>query len=565
MEQRTIAALLLSLGLLYSAAKANAQASRPAISSAVWVPDNGDGTYKNPVLDADYSDPDVIRVGNDFYLVASSFDAVPGLPILHSRDLVNWTIIGHALLRQPPNDHFSAAQHGNGVWAPAIRYHNGEYYIYYPDPDFGIYLVKAKNPVGPWSLPVLVEAGKGLIDPCPLWDDNGKVYLVHAYAGSRAGIKSIIVVKELNASGTAVTSEGRLVYDGHATDPTIEGPKVYKRNGYYYIFAPAGGVSTGWQLALRSKNIYGPYERKVVMDQGGSPINGPHQGAWVTTPGGEDWFLHFQDKGAYGRVVHLQPMKWIWDWPVIGVDKDGDGKGEPVLSYKKPAIGPVQPITEPQASDEFDGSTLGLQWQWQANPQPTWCFLDPAHNNLDLYSAKIPDTAKNLWDVPNILLQKFPAETFTATTKIRLIANPKLEEEKAGLVIMGMSYAYIAIESRAGSLQLMYSACEKADKGNPEKTTPITYLPTANVGTYIAAPAGTSAFIYLRVTVMAPAASCQFSYSLDDKTYTPAGDSFIAQPGRWIGAKLGLFCTRTTQTNDSGRAEVDWFRIEPPR
>ncbi len=267
-------------------------------------------------------------------MTSSSFEDVPGLPILHSKDLVNWKIIGHALKRQPPLEHFSIPRHGEGVWAPSLRFHNGEFYLYYPDPDFGIYLTKAKVATGPWSEPILVEAGKGLIDPCPLWDDDGSVYLVHAFAGSRAGIKSVIVVKKLNKAGTKVLDQGVLVYDGHELDPTIEGPKFYKRDGWYYIFAPAGGVPTGWQLVLRSKNIYGPYERKVVMDQGNTPINGPHQGAWVTTQTGEDWFLHFQDRDAYGRVVHLQPMKWVNNWPVIGVDKIGLGKGEPVLFYK---------------------------------------------------------------------------------------------------------------------------------------------------------------------------------------------------------------------------------------
>ena len=472
---------LLSAVLILLSLAADAQVSR------VWVADNGDGTYKNPIIDADYSDPDAIRVGQDFYLTASSFDAVPGLPILHSRDLVNWTIIGHALLRQPPYGHFSSAQHGNGVWAPAIRYHHGRYYIYYPDPDYGIYVTTAKTPTGPWSQPLLVEAGQGLIDPCPLWDDDGKVYLVHAYAGSRAGIKSILAVQELNAEGTAVISEGRLVYDGHANDPTVEGPKFYKRNGYYYIFAPAGGVSTGWQLALRSRHVYGPYERKVVMDQGSSPVNGPHQGAWVTTASGEDWFLHFQDRGAYGRVLHLQPMKWVNDWPVIGVDNDGDGKGEPVLHYKKPAAGAAQPIATPQESDEFNSPDLGLQWQWQANPQPAWSLMDPAEGTLHLFSAKIPDTAKNLWDVPNLLLQKFPADAFMVTTKLRLVPNPKLDEEKAGLVVMGMSYGYIAIESRSGALHLILASCEKADKGNPEKETELAYSRDLQSRTYASA------------------------------------------------------------------------------
>ncbi|TCC91847.1 glycosyl hydrolase 43 family protein [Pedobacter frigiditerrae] len=515
--------------------------------SKVWVPDLGNGKYKNPVIDADYSDPDAVRVGDDFYLVSSSFDAIPGLPILHSKDLVNWTIIGHALKRQPPFDHFSKTQHGNGVWAPAIRFRNGEFYIYYPDPDFGIYLTKAKNPAGPWTEPVLVEGGKGLIDPCPLWDEDGKVYLAHAYAGSRAGIKSIIVVKKMNATGDKVIDEGKLVYDGHELDPTIEGPKFYKRNGYYYIFAPGGGVSTGWQTILRSKNVYGPYERKVAMDQGKSPINGPHQGAWVNTPSGEDWFLHFQDKNAYGRVVHLQPMKWVNNWPVIGTDVDGDGIGEPVLVYKKPSILKPVVITTPAESDEFNGTNLGLQWQWQANPSATWSFLNPAKGMLRLYSVKMPDSAKNYWEVPNLLLQKFPTEKFTTVTKLTLIPNPKLENEKAGLIIAGLSYANIAVKSKKDGNYLVYTTCKTADKGKAEKEETLIKL--------------SSNTIYLSVTVIEDA-KCQFSYSLDGDKFTKVNDVFQAEPGKWIGAKVGLFCVREQQTNDAGYADFDWFRIE---
>ncbi|GAB3882950.1 glycoside hydrolase family 43 protein [Spirosoma agri] len=538
----------------------------PSVST-VWVSDQGNGTYKNPVLNADYSDPDVCRAGNDFYLVSSSFDAIPGLPVLHSNDLVNWTLIGHALKRQPPIEHFEKTQHGNGVWAPAIRYHNNEFYIYYPDPDFGIYLTKATDPAGPWSEPILVEGGKGLIDPCPLWDDNGDVYLVHGWAGSRAGIKSILTVKKLNAAGTKVLDEGVVVYDGHETDPTIEGPKAYKRNGFYYLFAPAGGVSTGWQLVLRSKNIYGPYERKVVMDQGKSSINGPHQGAWVTTNSvngkpGEDWFLHFQDKEAYGRVVHLQPMKWVNDWPVIGADPDGDGKGEPVLTYKKPTVGPATsgpvkagksyPMATPAESDEFNSLKLGLQWQWQANPKGIWHTVGRRSGSdtgfLRLYSYKAPEDAKNNWEVPNLLMQKFPAETFMATTKVLFKPNPKLENEKAGLIIMGLSYANLFLKSNKEGLALVYGVCKKAADGKAEAETVITRI---NPGTPV----------YLRVTVT-NGAKCQFSYSLDGLSFTKTGDEFQAEVGRWIGAKMGIFCTRTTQINDSGYADFDWFRVE---
>jgi beta-xylosidase len=524
---------------------AHAQKQTPFVSK-VWVADNGDGTYKNPILHADYSDPDAIRVGNDFYMVSSSFEDVPGLPILHSNDLVNWTIIGHALKRQPPFQHFSIPRHGEGVWAPSIRYHKGEFYIYYPDPDFGIYLTKAKKAGGLWSEPVLVEAGKGLIDPCPLWDDDGNVYLVHAYAGSRAGIKSIIVVKKLNADGTKVLDEGKLVYDGHEEDPTIEGPKFYKRNGYYYIFAPAGGVSTGWQTVLRSKKIYGPYERKVVMDRGASVVNGPHQGAWVTTQTGEDWFLHFQDKEEYGRIVHLQPMKWVNDWPVIGADKDGDGKGEPVLKYKKPNVGKTYPIQTPVDSDEFNNAEIGKQWQWMANPKATWSFLNPSKGSLRLYSDKLPDSARNLWDAPNVLLQKFPAEEFTATTKIMFMPNAKLEE-KAGLVVMGFSYAGLALKTKKDGIYLVYTVCKNAQNGKEENEKEIIKM------------GGSTA--YLRVQI-SKGAIAHFSYSLDGEKFIAVTESFQAETGRWIGAKVGLFCTRTTQINDAGYADFDWFRFE---
>src|ERR1700730_2020583 len=253
---------------------------RAGVSKA-WSADLGNGRFRNPVLYADYSDPDVVRVGDDFYLTASSFNAVPGLPILHSTDLVNWSIMGHALPRQPPFELFAHPQHGKGVWAPAIRHRNGEFIIYYSDPDFGIYRVKAPRPTGPWSPPVLVRQAQGWIDPCPFWDDDGNAYLVHALAASRSGINSVLIIHRMSEDGTRLLDEGVLVFDGKDRNHTIEGPKLYKRNGYYYIFAPAGGVETGWQLVLRSRNIFGPYTERVVLQQGTTDINGPHQGGWV--------------------------------------------------------------------------------------------------------------------------------------------------------------------------------------------------------------------------------------------------------------------------------------------
>ncbi len=374
--------------------------SRAQTVSKVWVADNGDGTYKNPIIHADFSDPDAVRVGEDFYMTASSFNAAPGLPVLHSKDLVNWSVVGYALRRQPPFEVFDKPQHGNGVWAPAIRYHAGEFYIYYPDPDRGIYLVKAKDAAGPWSEPILVKEAKGWIDPCPLWDEDGRAYLVTGVAASRSGVKSILVVSRMSADGTRLLDDGVIVFDGHDKHPTVEGPKFHKRNGYYYILAPAGGVETGWQLALRSRNVFGPYEEKIVLAQGKTAVNGPHQGAWVETQTGEHWFLHFQDKGPYGRVVHLQPMRWVGDWPLMGADADGDGTGEPVLRFKKPNVGRAWPPATPPDADEFDQPWLGLQWQWHANPQPNWAFPTGPLGYLRVVNVPLPEGHKNLWDVP---------------------------------------------------------------------------------------------------------------------------------------------------------------------
>ena len=516
--------------------------------SKVWLSDQGDGSYKNPIINADYSDPDAIRVGKDYYMVASSFDAVPGLPILHSKDLVNWSLVGHALNRLVPEDHYAKVQHGNGVWAPAIRFHQNEFLIYYPDPDFGIFLVRAKHIEGPWSAPVLVEAGKGLIDPCPFWDDNGKGYLVHAYAGSRAGIKSVLVLKSLSDQGDKTEGEAKLIYDGHDLDPTVEGPKMYKRNGFYYVFAPAGGVSTGWQLVLRSKKIEGPYERKVVMEQGKSKINGPHQGAWLNTPEGVDWFIHFQDKGLYGRVVLLQPMIWENDWPVIGSDRNHTGTGNPVSDYKKPVVGKAYPEQTPQDSDEFDSARLGKQWQWQANPTDAWIFPNHQKGVLRFNAVPRPDKVLNAWEIPAVLLQKFPAEEFKATTAFSF--QPKVEGEHFSFLVMGKSYAGICIEKMKDSLFICYENCMDADKGNQ--------VIQRKISSY------TGTKLWFRITVKSKG-KCTFSYSTDGLVFQDIEDVFIAVPGKWIGAKLGFCDYSPINTNDGGFTEIDWIRFEPLR
>jgi beta-xylosidase len=513
--------------------------------SEVWVADNGDGTYKNPILYADYSDPDVIRVGDDYYMTASSFNCVPGLPVLHSKDLVSWNLIGYALQKLAPLGVFDKPQPGNGVWAPCMRYHHNEFYIYFPDPDRGIFLVKASKPEGPWSDPILVKEGKGLIDPSPLWDDDGNAYMVFAFAGSRAGIKSVLIISRMNAEGTLMYDDGVIIFDGHQTNSTVEGPKFYKRNGYYYIFAPAGGVTNGWQLALRSRNIYGPYEDKVVLNRGNTTINGPHQGAWVDTPEGEDWFIHFQDKDAYGRIVHLQPMKWSNDWPLIGIDQNGDGIGEPVTSFRKPDVGKTFPPATPPENDEFNGFAMGLQWQWMANPSIKWGY---SSGNLGFYRLNCiprPENYNSLWDVPNLLLQKFPSKEYIATAALTF--NARFDGEETGMVIMGKDYQYISLKRSEGKLYIKVVCCKDAAKKGTEKTL------------YSCETKESKIIFKIKV---GDGALCSFSYSIDGKTFINAGNVFRASPGIWIGAKVGFFALRDGFNNDAGNVDIDWFRVE---
>lgn len=554
--------------------------------SYTWNPNLPGGMYKNPIIDADYSDPDVCRVGNDYYMTASSFACFPGLQILHSTDLVNWSIVGTALkdhypvlpeFANGPLDYRKGIQHGNYVWAPAIRYHDGWFYIYWGDPDQGLFMVKTQDVSGDWSEPVLVKAGKGLIDCCPLWDDDGKAYLSHGCAGSRAGVKSVLFVAPLSVDGTHVTGPSRMVYDGHENQPTIEGTKMYKHDGYYYIFSPAGGVKYGWQVELRSKSPYGPYEEKVTLAQGKSKVNGPHQGAWVDTQNGENWFIHFQDKHAYGRVVHLQPARWKNGWLVIGVDKDGDGCGDPVATYKKPNL-PSSGEVQPQEDDEFNSTQLGPQWQFEGPWSHYWYFCDANNSRLRLYGPQAPEGFRNLSDLQNMLLQKLPTENFTVTARVRFIPNPSFQPkgEEGGFVIMGQDYAGIKLVSTKDGCVLRYVECIGAQKGKTErcvveKPIPLKAMPKPYTQRYavddIPEPRLATPYIYMRAKVWSTGMGngikghAQFAYSLDDKNYTPLGEPFTLMEGKWIGAKTGFYCMRPGEKNDAPFFDVDWIRF----
>ena len=509
-----------------------------SVSAQLWTPDLGNGNFKNPIIFADYSDPDVIRVGDDFYMVSSSFNCMPGIPILHSKDLVNWEIINH-VYQSLPLEKYDKPVHGQGCWAPSIRYHDGKYFVYFCTPSDGLFMATARTPYGKWKLTHVVNV-EYWEDPCPIWDDDGNAYLVHSkLCGGE------FILHKMSSDGKKLLDNGTLIFCDNDNEPIIEGPKFLKKDGYYYILAPAGGVNKGWQTVLRSKNIYGPYETKRVLHQGNTNINGPHQGGLVDTKNGEWWFVHFQDKGVYGRIVHLNPVKWVDGWPIMGKDINNDGIGEPIKEFKKPDVGKTYPIIIPQTTDEFNSGKLGLQWQWQANPKEEWYSFSKKEGTLRLNAVQNLTQEGNLWHVPNLLLQKFPAREFTATTKVEF--NGDLKGVQCGLVIMGKRWAYLGLVKEDNIVKLAMfegkdNRCEKNTK----------QIEGVNIR---------AKNVFLKVKVK-DGGICQFEYSLDNKKFTTIGNTFSAITGAWIGAKVGLFCINPNMSKSIGYANFDWFRVE---
>ena len=509
-----------------------------AAATAQWIPDRGDGTYRNPILFADYSDPDVIRVGEDYWMVASSFTCLPGIPLLHSKDMVNWRIVNHIYDRLP-YDKYDRPAHGEGSWAPSIRYHKGVFYVYFCTPNDGLFVARAKNPLGKWELHQLLEVVKWE-DPCPFWDEDGRAYLVHSiHRGGPA------ILHRMSEDGLQLLDNGVTVYHNVEENPILEGLKMTKRNGYYYILAPAGGVETGWQTVLRAKDIYGPYEARRVLEAGDNGINGPHQGGLVETQTGEWWFLHFQSRGIYGRVCHLQPARWTEDdWVVMGEDSDGDGTGTPVLGAKKPDVGRVWPVEIPQTSDEFDHKTLGLQWQWHAHEQKDWYSLTARRGWMRLYAVPCPSEEGNLHYAGNLLLQKVAEPTPMVTTCLE--PNFQCEGERAGLVMHGNPYTFLCVERcAAGNRVRVYSG--KGDKF-PNR-------PRVEAEQSVAEQR-----IWLRLYLDGDG-MCRYAFSRDGENFTPIGDRYAVAPGVWIGAKVGIFSLSPNVVAGGGYADFDFLQI----
>ena len=517
--------------------------------------------YRNPIIFADYSDPDVVKAGDGYYMTASSFNYTPGLPILYSEDLVNWSLAGYAI--KELGSSYRIPRHSEGIWAPSIRYYSGMFYIYYGMPDEGLFVVRGRfkkdikdserilesgcqkeesgcrkenrcdadvifvtnNGISIdrgdneiiWDKPECVLEGRGLIDPCPYVDDDGKRYLVHAYAKSRIGFKSILGMVRLDDEGLKAVSEDHFIFNGNIVDEsmrendalrysfitadtpdeikapavTIEGPKVYRHGDYCYILAPAGGVRHGWQLALRSKSIEGPYECKVVMHGGNSVINGPHQGGMVSDGAGDDWFIHFQDLGAYGRVCHLQPVRWQNDWPVIGICNDDGGCGEPVYEYDRPV--PANKKDDNHVTSKDVGFLTECDLQWLGNHSEeyfeilgkddivlskdmSYLMKNPGRytdsrsdTRLKLQALNEQGKAPVLWRFPGMLTRKLDGRRLDINFVIDI---SKLSAgDRAGVSFMGGNYCFMEYRRvECERFEVRYGLGSQEGLGVTEKT-----------------------------------------------------------------------------------------------
>ena len=507
--------------------------------------DQGNGTYINPVLNADYSDPDVIRVDDKYYMVCSEFQFM-GMPVLESEDMVNWKIVTQIYSHLDFPDYDSVNSYSNGSWAPAIRYHAGKFWVYFCTIPEGLFMCSAEKAEGPWNI-TLVKKIEKWEDPCPFWDEDGKAYLVHSQHGAGP-----IIIHKMSEDGTQLLDNGVTVYTG----PVAEGPKIFKRGKYYYISIPEGGVSTGWQTILRSKSIYGPYEKKVVLETGSTSINGPHQGALVDTPDGEWWFYHFQQSGALGRVVHLQPVQWAEDWPVIGVDIDRNGIGEPVYVWKKPATGKTLPVHAPQTDDDFRASTLGLQWQFNHNPENTAWSLVKNPRCLSLNALK----SDSFLRAKNTLTQKIMGTS--GETVVRLDLSQFAEGQKAGLCIFSSMYNLFGIYRTEGKNYLFFENNEALfdqPQQLPDGTkVRINYFDTSK--NYFEKQPISTKVIYLKVKLDFLSNVNHFYYSTDNKHFIPFGKDFHAVFGFWKGARLGLF--NYNELKEDGVALFSQFKYD---
>ncbi len=468
----------------------------------------------------DYPDNDVIRVGDDYYMISTSMNMMPGCPIMKSKDLVNWEYCGYCVesMSDPTYNFEGGDEYNEGPWATSLRYNNGVFYVLFNSNRTGAYICTATDPAGPWAMTAL---GVQLYDPGMFFDDDGRVYVVHG--------QSTLYLTELNADCKSVKTYNQEIHvctSGYY----CEGSRVYKRNGYYYILnTPTWSKGSKKEVAHRAKSLTGPFEEVDIM---ASFMNwtggGVHQGAIVDTPSGEWWAIIFQDRYPFGRVPTLQPVTWINDWPYMGLNDSG----EAVVTYKKPDVGGTYPIKVPATSDEFNSTTLGLQWQWNHNPDNSKWSLSERPGYMRLKTATV---TSDLQYARNTLTQRVQGPECTAVIKMD-ITNME-NGDVAGLTLIETANNFIGVKKVNGVKSIILS-----DMGNE-----------------IASAAFTGNEIWFKAEIPKLSVKTNYYYSTDGVNFTQLGDPLEMHHSGYVGVRFGIFNYATSALG--GYVDIDWYHF----
>ena len=491
--------------------------------------------YQNPIVRADFPDPDVIRVGDTYYMVSTTMHHFPGATILKSQDLVNWEYCAQPLKQLLNNANYKLENDKNayasGMWACSMKYHDGKFYILINGNDSKAWLLSAANPDGQWDVKRL---GRNYYDPGMLFD-NGKVYIV-------CGINRLMMC-ELDKNFNFKREKEVVYKEGTG----LEGCHLYKHGDYYYIYATYGGWPSG-QVAFRSKNIFGPYEEKMLVEKYYNNVpNTIHQGALVEDVAGKWWTIMQEDLGALGRFPNLQPVTWKNDWPIVG------NNGTPYKSFdsrvvKPTAVGNTR-VKRLPTTDAFRTVPLGMQWEWNHLPNDTaWSLMDrPGWLRL-----KTSNVTTKLPQARNMLTQRIFAKKNQYTNgTVRIDVRNLTEGDRAGICILQDPYGMICVEKKDGAYQLFWQKEQVRSAGDnfsPAEKTKAIELPDS--------------IIYLRASMKYEENKPKFYYSLDNTTWTQLGSEFSQSFNLsvFVGSRFGIFCYATKAKG--GYADFDWFSTE---
>ena len=497
--------------------------------------DQRDGTFVNPVIPADYSDIDVIKVGDNYYAISSTFQYSPGVVILHSKDLVNWQTIGHAVNDltsiSPELNWNKMNRYGKGIWAGAIRYHDDKFWIYFGTPDEGFFMTTATDPAGPWQPLHHVWNVKGWDDGCPFWDEDGQAYFV---ATNFADNYKIHLFKMSEDGKQLDLKSGSVIHQSTGS----EANKLYKFNGMYYHFFSE--VKTEGRVAMmeRSKNIYGPYQSKQLNHVNPSVDKEPNQGGLVEDSSGGWWFFTHQGTGCWeGRAACLLPVSWIDGWPIIG--KPGkDTIGNMIWNHAKPFA--TAASLNASVVDEFDNNFLAPQWEWNYQPRAGKWSLTESKGFLRLH-AFIPvnkmdekDKRKTLLRAGNTLTQR-SMRTANNTVTIKIFIGAMENGQTAGLCHYSEKYSLLGIRQTNNIRRLLY------DKDDHQTLGPVISNDT----------------VWLRSTWNWNGKS-QYSYSFDGKNFIEFGNTYQLSWGFYRGDRIGIFNYNSIE--EKGYIDADQFQ-----